>query len=85
MTSVLTTSGQVVNGIVKEENEDAITLQTATDPVVISRDEIEVAKQSTTSLMPEGQLQTMTDQQVCDLIKYLTGPSQVPRPEGPES
>lgn len=80
MTSVLMTSGQVVNGIVKEENEDAMTLQTATEVVVVPRDEIELAKLSTTSLMPEGQLQTMTDQQVCDLLKYLTGPSQVPLP-----
>ena len=80
MTSVLTNSGQVIHGIVKEENDDAITLQTATEIVVVPRDEIEVAKLSTTSLMPEGQLQPMTDQQVCDLFKYLMGPSQVALP-----
>ena len=81
MTSVLTNSGQVIHGIVKEENDDAITLQTATEIVVVPRDEIEVAKLSTTSLMPEGQLQPMTDQQVCDLFKYLMGPSQVSLPD----
>ncbi len=81
MTSVLTHSGQVIHGIVKEENDDAITLQTATEVVIVPRDEIDVAKLSTTSLMPEGQLQPMSDQQVCDLIKYLMGPSQVSLPD----
>lgn len=77
MTSILTTNGQVVNGIVKEENDDAVSLNTATELVVIPRNEIETTKLSTTSLMPEGQLQPMTDQQVAALIKYLTGPGQV--------
>ena len=81
MTTVLTASGQLINGIVKEENDDAVTLQTATEVVVVPKDEIESTKLSTTSLMPEGQLQPMSDQQVCDLIKYLTGPSQAPRPD----
>ncbi len=80
MTGVLKTDGQVINGIVKEENDDAITLQTATEVVVVPRDEIDAAKLSTASLMPEGQLQPMSDQEVADLIKYLTGPSQVPLP-----
>jgi putative heme-binding domain-containing protein len=80
MTAVLTEQGQSINGIVKEDNDDALTLQTATEVVIVPKADIEVAKLSNASLMPEGQLQPMTDQQVCDLIKYLTGPAQVPSP-----
>jgi len=81
MTTFLTTSGRVINGIVKAENEDAVTVQTATELIVIPQDEIEIAKLTTTSLMPEGQLEPMSETQVLDLFKYLTSPTQVPLPK----
>ena len=72
--------GRVVSGIVKEENSEAFTVQSATEEVVLSKSVIDEAMSSNISRMPEGQLQPMTNQQVLDLFKYLTGPSQVSLP-----
>ncbi|MEM6691872.1 MAG: PVC-type heme-binding CxxCH protein, partial [Planctomycetota bacterium] len=80
VTSVLAADGRVVSGIIQEENEDAITIQTATEKVIIPQEEIDRTMPSQVSLMPEGQLTPMTDQQVQSLFKYLMGPSQVPLP-----
>lgn len=81
VTSVVTADGRVVSGIVQEENEDAITVQTATEKVIISRSEIDEKVPTNVSIMPEGQLKTMSDRQVLQLFKYLMGPAQVALPE----
>lgn len=75
--SVVTEDGRVLNGIIKAQNEDAITLQTATEQIVVPRDSIEEQVTSSVSLMPEGQLNPMTPKQVRDLFAYLTSPTQV--------
>ncbi|TWT53577.1 FG-GAP repeat protein [Rubripirellula amarantea] len=80
MTKFLTTDGRVIAGIVNEENEDAITVQTATEKIVLPVDEIEERSLSEVSMMPEGQLQPMSDDQVRSLFKYLMSPHQVKRP-----
>ena len=79
-TRFLTADGRVVSGVVLAENDDAVTVQTATEKVVIPGDEIEARSLSNVSLMPEGQLEPMKDLEVLSLFKYLMGPSQVPLP-----
>jgi putative membrane-bound dehydrogenase-like protein len=81
MTIVLLKDGRVYNGVIVGQNEKTITLQTVNDQVIIPRDDIEETAESNVSMMPEGMLKTLTDQQVRDLIKYLMSPSQVPLPE----
>lgn len=84
MTVIATADGRVVSGLVREENESAVTLQTANEQVVIPLADIEERKISTQSVMPDGQLQQMTEHEVRDLIAYLGSPRQVPLPgEGP--
>ena len=73
--------GRVLSGVVSEQNERTITLQLAQEPITIDRKEIEESKQTTSSLMPDGQLQTLTKDQVRDLMAYLMSTSQVPLPE----
>ena len=73
--------GRVLSGVVSEQNERTITLQLAQAPITIDRKEIEESKQTTSSLMPDGQLQTLTKDQVRDLMAYLMSTSQVPLPE----
>lgn len=80
-TTFILADGRVVSGLVKEENDDAVTVQTATEKLVVSIDDIDDRALSNTSLMPEGQLERMSDQQVRELFAYLMGPSQVSRPE----
>ncbi|MEM0927178.1 MAG: cytochrome C, partial [Planctomycetota bacterium] len=77
VTRFLVDDGRVVNGVVIGENEDAVEVQTATEKIVLKLDEIEVRSLSEVSLMPEGQLQTMTDQDVRNLFRYLMSPVQV--------
>ncbi len=79
-TTVLTTDGRVLNGLIKEENDTALVLQTATDVVVIDKREIDERKLSELSLMPEGQVKDWPREHVQDLIAYLASPRQVPLP-----
>ncbi|MEM6689374.1 MAG: c-type cytochrome [Planctomycetota bacterium] len=76
--SVLTLDGRVVNGVLAEEDSQRIVLKTAEQPrVVIAKDDIEVRKVSSKSMMPDGQLDQMNEQEVLDLIKYLRTTEQV--------
>jgi putative heme-binding domain-containing protein len=80
MTTVTTSDGRSVSGLVKEENDKVLLLQTATQQVRIAKSDIEERSRSNQSLMPDGLLQTLSDREVRDLIGYLSGPDQVPLP-----
>jgi putative membrane-bound dehydrogenase-like protein len=80
MEVIQTESGRVVTGLVKSETNAAITISTIDSDIVIPVDEIEVRKKSDVSMMPEGQLKTLTFTQTRDLIAYLGTGKQVPLP-----
>ena len=80
MTLVVTDVGRVVTGIVRAENAQTLSLQTANDLVLIPKAEIEVRKQSPVSLMPDGMLQKMSPDEVRDLVKYLAADEQAALP-----
>ncbi len=73
--------GRVVNGIVKQETDKVVTVQTQNELVRLAKTDIDNRKQSAQSMMPEGQLAPMTDVEVRDLIAYLAGPDQAPLPK----
>ena len=83
VTIVLTTDGRTVSGLVKEETPSVLTLQTQNEVVRVAKTDIEDRRQADQSMMPEGQLASMRDTEVRDLIAYLAGPDQVPLPPGP--
>jgi hypothetical protein len=62
------------------KTENSLTLQTPTERLTVERNEIAKIRETTSSLMPEGLLQGMTDEQVVNLIAYLMAPNQVPLP-----
>lgn len=70
--------GRVINGIVKAEDANTITIQTATDRFVVATQDIADRQQQPVSMMPEGLLGRLTIAEVRDLIKYLSSPDQVP-------
>ena len=72
--------GRVLNGIVTTRNDQTLTLQTAKERTVLELKEIEEVKTSDKSLMPDGQLQTLTTEEIRDLAGYLMHPVQVPLP-----
>jgi putative heme-binding domain-containing protein len=83
-TLIVTDDGRVLTGLIKEENDSAVVLQTANEVVVVEKATIDERKLSEQSLMPEGQLKEMPATDIRDLVAYLASPSQAPLPgEGP--
>ena len=80
---IVTDDGRVWSGIPAEDNERQLRLRMANhdEPVTINKSQIESREIAPVSMMPEGQLTTMTDQEVVDLIAYLQTVRQVPLPK----
>lgn len=81
MRIVLLEDGRVFNGVPLAQTEKTITIQTATDQVVVQRDEIEAMRDSNLSMMPENLLKILSQDEIRDLIGYLMSPVQVPLPD----
>lgn len=79
-TEIETKDGRSLTGIVKQHDDRAVTLQTANELVTVPKNEIASQRQNELSMMPEGLLAPLTDQEVRDLIYYLTRVGQVPLP-----
>ncbi|WP_435011130.1 PVC-type heme-binding CxxCH protein [Tundrisphaera lichenicola] len=76
--------GRVLNGLVRSRSDRTITLQSPTEAFVLERGEVERIDPSPLSIMPEGQLDALSRDEVRDLIAYLKHPTQVPLPEEKE-
>ena len=79
-TEIETKDGRSLAGIPKSAGDKAVVLQTANELVTIPRDEIASQRQTELSMMPEGLLTPLSDQEVRDLLYYLTRLGQVPLP-----
>lgn len=84
MTLLQTDDGRVVSGLVKKETDSALTIQTLNDLVIVAKDEILERQLSELSMMPEGLLDPLTEEEICDLVTYLGSPAQVTA-RGPKS
>ncbi len=75
---ISTLDGLIITGVIAEEDGTKVVLKTAEQPrVVVAKEDIENRKTSDKSIMPDGQLDELTTQQVLDLIKYLRTTEQV--------
>ena len=81
MTIVTTKDGRTINGIITREDKRTVTLQTPNDVVTVAVEDIDDRKKSPLSLMPDGVLPNLKDEEVRDLIAYLRSPMQVPLPK----
>jgi len=64
--------GQLLQGYLASENDTAITLRRqGREDLQIARKDIESLRFDERSLMPEGLLDALSDQQVADLFEYL--------------
>jgi putative heme-binding domain-containing protein len=69
---IATTDGRVLTGVVVEQDQNIVVLHGSDGKEhAIDRAEIDQVKPSPTSIMPEGLLKELTDQQVRDLFAYL--------------
>jgi putative heme-binding domain-containing protein len=78
MTAFALADGRVVTGLVKKETPQAVTVRTVNEAVVIPVADIETRKPTPHSVMPEGLLDALKDDEVRDLIAYLAAKDQVP-------
>ena len=78
--NIETKDGRNITGIVSKQDDKAVTVVMPGETLVIPRGEIESLQQSALSMMPEGLLQSLNDQEVRDLLYYLSRPGQVPLP-----
>jgi putative heme-binding domain-containing protein len=83
MTVITTKAGRTVSGLVKEEAEKTLTLQTQNEVVRLEKSDIEERNRSPQSMMPDGLLAMLSPAEVRDLIAYLSGPGQVQLPPEP--
>ena len=81
MTALFTKDGRSINGLVREENDKVLAVQTPTELIRLPKSEIESRSQLPQSFMPEGMLSPLSDVEVRDLLAYLAGPGQVPLPK----
>ncbi len=69
---VVTKEGEIIEGCLLEENEDAITVtQQGTEPLRIPQKNVRSAQFLNTSVMPEGLLDDLTPAEITDLFGYL--------------
>jgi putative membrane-bound dehydrogenase-like protein len=80
MTVITTTTGRTISGLVKEETDKTLTLQTQNEVVRLPKSDIEERQRSSQSMMPDGLLTPLSEGEVRDLIAYLSGAGQVSLP-----
>ena len=73
-----------ITGIVTRQDANAVTVITANETLIIPRTELKSLTQSELSMMPEGLLQAISEDDARDLLAYLRGPAQVPLPVEPK-
>jgi putative heme-binding domain-containing protein len=78
--TIVTSDGRVVTGLVRSESEESLVIQTASENVTFPKSGIDSRASSDVSIMPEGLLQKMTNEQVRDLFGYLQGADQASLP-----
>jgi putative heme-binding domain-containing protein len=76
-TVVTTGDGRVITGIVSADNDKSITVRTATETIVVPKDEIDERKVSDVSMMPDDQLKQFSTFEILSLFAYLRGKEQV--------
>jgi putative heme-binding domain-containing protein len=72
--------GRVLTAIIRQETPKTLTVQTQNERIVLLKDDIESRTQSPLSIMPEGLLSKLKDDEVRDLVAYLDSATQVPLP-----
>jgi len=77
---ILLDNGRILNGVISEQNDRTLTLQSAQETITLDRRTIDEIKPTTVSLMPDGLLQNLSTEQIRDLFGYLMSSEQVPLP-----
>ena len=71
LATVVTTNGRVITGAITQRSEAGLTVQTATESIQIGKDDVDTVKVSSKSMMPDGLLDKLTEDQTRDLIAWM--------------
>lgn len=74
--------GRVIAGIANQQDPKVVAVAAGNETLTVPRTEIKKITVSEFSMMPEGLLTPLSDQEVRDLLTYLRSPAQVPLPAG---
>lgn len=77
-TTIELKDGRILTGIVKSESANAVQLMTQTETLSVQREDIDILERDRLSMMPEGLLAPLKEQEIRDLIYYLRGSAQFP-------
>jgi putative heme-binding domain-containing protein len=66
-----TEDGRVVTGLIESEGEETITVQTVNERLVFPITDIAARKKSVVSIMPQGLLDPLSENEIRDLMGYL--------------
>ena len=70
---ILTTDGRLLTGLIENQDTQSVTLRGVDNKTTrVSRDEIDKLSASDISLMPEGLLRELNDEQIRDLFAFIT-------------
>lgn len=73
--------GRVLNGLITGRTDQSLQLQTVTELLTLSTEDIQQTVRTVLSPMPDGLLDNLSEQQIRDLFEYLKHPTQVPLPD----
>lgn len=80
MSVITLKDGRVLNGILHGQNDRTLTVTMVGQEVTVDRGDIVKQEQFPMSMMPEGLVMALSDEQLRNLFAYLMGSSQVPMP-----
>ena len=74
--TLVTTAGKVTTGLLKERSEESVTLvNSKRESFTFARDEVDELVKQEVSLMPDRLVESLTDQQIADLVAWLRNQS----------
>lgn len=80
ISTIVLESGQVLNGVIITKTNKSLSVQTEKELMTLDADNIELIKPSEFSLMPNGLIDKLSDDQIRDLFGYLQSKQQVSLP-----
>jgi putative membrane-bound dehydrogenase-like protein len=81
MVVVTLKDGRVLNGIISAKTDRTITVKMIGVETTVDRSDITKQEQLPISMMPEGLLTALSDEQISNLVSYLMSNNQVPMPK----
>jgi putative membrane-bound dehydrogenase-like protein len=75
---VVTNSGRVITGAISRKTDSTLSIQTATESIQIKSEDIDTVKVSPKSMMPDGLLDQLSEEQIRDLFAWMMSSGAAP-------